>query len=51
MSEVKSISEMLQNYMFPDWYNQPTEKHVEKEVRKFVRGIKRKYGITLGRNG
>ena len=48
LSEVKSISEMLQNYMFPDWYNQPTEeKNVEKEVRKFVRGIKRKYGITL----
>ena len=48
LSEVKSISEILQNYMFPDWYNQPTEeKNVEKEVRKFVRGIKRKYGITL----
>ena len=48
LSEVKSISEMLQNYMFPDWYNQPTEeKNVEKEVRKFVRGLKRKYGITL----
>ncbi|MBU4294169.1 MAG: hypothetical protein KJ770_08985 [Actinobacteria bacterium] len=48
LSEVKSISEILQNYMFPDWYNQPTEeKNMEKEVRKFVRGLKRKYGITL----
>ncbi len=48
VSEVRDISERLKNYMFPGWFNQPTvEKNVEREVRRFVRGFKGKYSMTL----
>lgn len=48
ISEIKDISKELKDYLFPGWFNQPTEeKRVEREVRKFSRTIKRKYGITL----
>ena len=46
--EIKNISIKLENCLFPGWFNQPTEeKKVEREVRKFARGLKRNYGITL----
>ena len=48
LNEVRNISEELKNYMFPGWFNQPTvEKNVEREVRRFVRGLKGKYSMTL----
>jgi len=48
LNEVKNISEGLKNYMFPGWFNQPTvQKNIEREVRRFVRGLKGKYSITL----
>jgi type I restriction enzyme R subunit len=48
LNEVRDISERLKNYMFPGWFNQPTvEKNVEREVRRFVRGLKGKYSMTL----
>ena len=46
--EIKYISNKLEDYLFPGWFNQPTEeKKVEREVRKFTRGLKIKYGVTL----
>ena len=46
--EIKDISVKLENYLFPGWFNQPTEeKKVEREVRKFTRSLKRNYDITL----
>ncbi|MHB1254405.1 MAG: HsdR family type I site-specific deoxyribonuclease, partial [Candidatus Humimicrobiaceae bacterium] len=48
LNQIKDISNKLKDYLFPGWFNQPTEeKRVEREVRKFSRGLKRKYGITL----
>jgi len=48
LNEVRNVSEELKNYMFPGWFNQPTvEKNVEREVRRFVRGLKGKYSMTL----
>jgi type I restriction enzyme, R subunit len=48
VDEVIDISGKLNYYLFPGWFNQPTEeKRVEREVRKFSRNLKRKYGITL----
>ena len=48
LNEIRNISERLKNYMFPGWFNQPTvEKNVEREVRRFTRMLKRKYGMTL----
>jgi len=48
LNEVRDISDRLKNYMFSGWFNQPTvEKNVEREVRRFVRGLKGRYSITL----
>lgn len=48
LGEVKYISNKLDDYLFPGWFNQPTEeKRVEREVRKFARKLKRKYELTL----
>jgi len=48
ISEIKDISSRLKDYLFPGWFNQPTEeKNVEREVRKFSRRLKKKYEITL----
>jgi type I restriction enzyme R subunit len=48
LNEIIDISKKLKDYLFPGWFNQPTEeKRVEREVRKFSRRLKRKYGITL----
>ncbi len=48
LSEIMDISNILKEYLFPGWFNQPTEeKRVEREVRKFARGLKIKYKIDL----
>ena len=48
LNEVRNVSEGLKNYMFPGWFNQPTvQKNIEREVRRFVRGLKGRYSITL----
>jgi len=48
LNEIKDISNKLDEYLFPGWFNQPTEeKRVEREVRKFSRKLKRKYELTL----
>ncbi|MCL6088389.1 MAG: HsdR family type I site-specific deoxyribonuclease [Actinobacteria bacterium] len=48
LNQIKDISNKLKDYLFPGWFNQPTEeKRIEREVRKFSRGLKRKYGVTL----
>jgi len=48
LNEIRDISDRLKDYMFPGWFNQATsEKNVEREVRRFVRGLKGKYSITL----
>jgi len=48
LNEVQDISDRLKNYMFPGWFNQPTvQKSIEREVRRFVRGLKGRYNITL----
>jgi len=48
LSELRDISSKLKDHLFPGWFNQLTEeKNVEREVRKFTRGLKRRYVITL----
>lgn len=48
LHETRDISDNLKNTMFPGWFNQPSlEKNVEREVRRFVRGLKGRYNITL----
>lgn len=48
LNYIKNISNKLSDYLFPGWFNQPTEeKTVEREVRKFLRKLKREYEITL----
>jgi len=48
LNEIRDISDGLKSYMFPGWLNQPTmEKSVKREVRKFVRGLKGRFNITL----
>jgi len=46
---VKELSNRLGKYMFLGWFNQVTiKKEVEREIRKFVRGMKGKYNLSLG---
>jgi len=48
VDEVKDISKRLIIYMFSGWINQTTaRKEVEREVRKFVRGLKNKHGFSI----
>jgi len=48
VEEVKKLSERLRGHMFPGWFNQTTtRKEIEREVRRFVRGIKRKHNLSL----
>ncbi len=48
LNEIEDISNKLKIHLFPGWFNQPTEeKNLEREVRKFTRSLKRRYGITL----
>lgn len=48
VNEVKGLSERLRQYMFSGWFNQTTvKKEVEREVRRFVRGLKGRYSLSL----
>lgn len=48
VEEVKDLSSMLGEHMFPGWIGQTTiKKEVEREVRRFVRGLKRKHKLSL----
>lgn len=48
VKEVRKLSERLEKYIFPGWINQFTiRKEVEREVRKFIRGIKGRYLLSL----
>jgi len=48
LNEIKDISDILKNSLFPGWFNQTTiKKNVEREVRRFVRKLKGKYKISL----
>jgi len=45
---VKDLTKSLEKYMFLGWFNQITvKKEVEREIRKFVRGMKGKYSLSL----
>ena len=45
---VKDLSKKLGKYMFFGWFNQVTiKKEVEREIRRFVRGIKGKHNLSL----
>ncbi len=46
--EINEISEKLRKYMFTGWLQQTTiRKEVEKELRRFVRGIKKRHNLTM----
>jgi len=46
--EVKDFAEDLEKLFFPGFLSQTTaKKEVEREIRRFVRGLKRKYDISL----
>ncbi|HPD60955.1 MAG TPA: HsdR family type I site-specific deoxyribonuclease, partial [Thermodesulfobacteriota bacterium] len=46
--EVKALSHRLKKHMFFDWSHQTTvKKEVEREIRKFARGIKGRYNLSL----
>ncbi len=48
VKEVKDLSKGLENYMFSGWFNQTTaRKDIEREVRRFVRGLKGKYNLSF----
>jgi type I restriction enzyme R subunit len=45
---VKDLSERLKKHMFFGWSNQITaKKEVEREIRRFVRGMKARYNLSL----
>ncbi len=45
---IMELSGRLEEFMFPGWFNQATaEKSVEREVRRFIRGFKGEYKLTL----
>jgi type I restriction enzyme R subunit len=45
---VKDLSKKLEKYMFLGWFNQVTiKKEVEREIRRFVRGMKGKHNLSL----
>jgi type I restriction enzyme R subunit len=45
---VKELSKRLGKYMFFGWFSQVTiKKEVEREIRRFVRGMKGKYNLSL----
>jgi type I restriction enzyme R subunit len=45
---VRELSKCLEKHMFFGWINQITiKKEVEREIRKFVRGLKGKYNLSL----
>jgi type I restriction enzyme R subunit len=48
VGEIKELLKELDRYMFFGWFNQTTaRKEVEREIRKFVRGMKTKYGLSF----
>ena len=48
IKEVKGLWEGLKRHMFPGWIHQPAlRKEVERGVRRFSRGIKNRYGLSL----
>ncbi|MDL1957133.1 MAG: HsdR family type I site-specific deoxyribonuclease [Candidatus Desulfofervidus auxilii] len=48
INEVQGLFEKLKKFMFPGWINQPViRKEVEREVRRFSRGFKNKYNLSL----
>jgi type I restriction enzyme R subunit len=48
IKEVKGLSESLSKHMFPGWIHQPTlRKEIERSVRRFVRGVKNHYNLSL----
>lgn len=45
---VRELAKRLDEHMFPGWLNQATaEKDVEREVRRFARGLKGRFGLSL----
>jgi type I restriction enzyme R subunit len=48
VKEIINLSEKLERHTFPGWLNQATvKKDVEREVRRFVRGFKGVYNLSL----
>ena len=48
VKDVKDLTERLKKYMFSGWFMQTTgKKEVEREVRRFVRGLKGRYNLSL----
>ncbi|MBW1692116.1 MAG: hypothetical protein JRJ70_15490, partial [Deltaproteobacteria bacterium] len=48
IKEVKGLLEGLKRHMFPGWIHQPAlRKEVERGVRRFSRGVKNRYGLSL----
>jgi type I restriction enzyme R subunit len=48
IGEVKGLFKQLERYMFFGWFNQITVKReVEREIRRFVRGIKARHSLSL----
>lgn len=48
VNEVKNLSEQLNKYMFSGWVTQTTvKKEVERVIRRFVRGIKGDFKLSL----
>ncbi len=48
VEEVRGLSQRLEEHMFPGWITQTTvRKEVEREARRFVRGLKRIHSLSL----
>ncbi|OGF68249.1 MAG: hypothetical protein A2Y62_16015 [Candidatus Fischerbacteria bacterium RBG_13_37_8] len=48
LAEIKELSKQIGHHMFPGWFNQATvEKNIMQEIRKFVRRIKKKHGLSI----
>uniref|UniRef100_A0A7C6AFM6 Type I restriction enzyme endonuclease subunit n=1 Tax=candidate division WOR-3 bacterium TaxID=2052148 RepID=A0A7C6AFM6_UNCW3 len=48
VNRVKILVGSLRYFMFSNWIMQPTAcKNIEREVRKFVRGLKKEYNLTI----
>ncbi|ODS34343.1 MAG: hypothetical protein SCARUB_00474 [Candidatus Scalindua rubra] len=48
IDEVKDLSKQLDKFTFSGWFNQTTvKKEVERVVRRFVRGIKSEFNLSL----
>ncbi|MBI2485808.1 MAG: HsdR family type I site-specific deoxyribonuclease [Deltaproteobacteria bacterium] len=48
VEEIKKLSVNLKEHISPGWFNQTTvRKDIEREVRRFVRGFKKKYLFSL----